>query len=131
MPSARSWRAYPQTYRLEAAKCDGCGKTFFPPRQVCNKCGGREFETFRMAYGGKVLTYTIIRTPDDRYQGEAPFAVGIVQMDDGPKLTTQIVDVAFDDIEVGMKVKLEFRRMYAEGHDGIIEYGHKAVPVRQ
>ena len=63
--------------------------------------------------------------------GEAPFAVGIVQMEDGPRLTVQIADVPFAEIKVGMKVKLEFRRIYAEGHDGIIEYGHKAVPVRE
>jgi uncharacterized OB-fold protein len=130
MPSARSWRAYPQAYRLEAARCTKCGKTFFPPRQVCNKCGCREFETFAMNRTGTVVTHTVIRTPGDQYQGEAPFAVGIIQVDGGPRLTTQIVDVALDEIKIGMKVKLEFRRFYAEGHSGIIEYGHKAVPLR-
>ena len=130
MPSARSWRAYAQSYRLEAGRCSKCNKTFFPPRQVCNKCGGREFEPFNMERSGKVLTHTVIRTPGDDYAGEAPFAVGIIAMDDGPRITTQIVDVALEDIAIGMKVKLEFRRMYAEGNDGIIEYGHKAVPVR-
>ena len=130
MPPARSWRSYPQTYRLEAAKCTKCGKTFFPPRLVCNNCNGREFEQFKMQRTGKVVTHTIIRTPADEFSGEAPFALGIIQMDDGPRLTSQIVDVAFEEIKIGMPVKLEFRRISSEGESGIIHYGHKAVPAR-
>lgn len=129
MPSASSWRAYPQTYRLEAARCTSCGKHFFPPRLVCNSCGGRDFESYRMGVTGKVVTHTIIRTPADAYSGEAPFAVGVIQMDDGPRVTTQIVDTDLDAISIGMPVKLEFRQLYAEGSSGIIEYGHKAVPL--
>lgn len=130
MPIASSWRAYPQVYRGEAARCTGCGKMFFPPRQVCNTCGGRAIEPFTMKRTGTVVTHTVIRTPGDAYTGEAPFAVGIIQVDDGPRITTQIVDVPLDDITIGMAVKLEFRRIYADGHSGVIEYGHKAVPLR-
>ena len=131
MPPARSWRAYPQAYRLEAARCVKCGKVHYPPRLICSKCHGRKFERFDMKLTGKVLTHTVIRTPSDEFSGEAPFAVGIVEMDDGARLTTQIVDVAFEEIKIGMPVKLEFRRNYTEGDAGIIHYGHKAVPVRQ
>ena len=130
MPPARSWRNYPQAYRLEAARCKKCGKAFFPPRLVCNKCASREFEHFNMRRTGKVLTHTIIRTPADEFSGEAPFALGIIQMDDGPRLTTQIVDVPFDQVKIGLPVKLEFRRISAEGEAGVIHYGHKAVPLR-
>ena len=130
MPPSRSWRAYPQTYRLEAGRCTSCKKVFFPPRLVCNKCNGREFENFEMKRSGKVVTYTVIRTPSDEFSGEAPFAVGVIQMDDGARLTTQIVDVALEEIKIGLPVKLEFRRNYTEGEAGIIQYGHKAVPVR-
>lgn len=130
MPPAKSWRAYAQVYRLEAARCDKCGKVFFPPRLICNKCAGRQFTNFNMKNTGKVVTHTVIRTPADEFSGEAPFALGIVQMDDGARVTTQIVDVSFDEIKIGLPVKLEFRRNYTEGADGIIQYGHKAVPVR-
>lgn len=130
MPPSRSWRAYPQTYRLEAARCTKCQKVFYPPRLVCNKCNGREFTTFAMKRTGKVVTHTVIHTPADEYAQEAPFAVGVIEMDDGGRLTTQIADVSFDEIKIGMPVKLEFRRIVAEGEAGAIHYGHKAVPVR-
>ncbi len=131
MIPARAWRAYPQTYRLEAARCNKCEKVFFPPRLICSKCHGREFTRFNMKPTGKVVTHTVIRTPSDEFSGEAPFALGIVELDDGARLTTQIADVPFDQIKIGMKVKLEFRRQYAEGEAGTIHYGHKAVPLRK
>jgi len=130
MPPARQWRSYPQSYRLEAARCKGCEKVFFPPRLVCDKCRGREFERFPMKRTGKVITHTVIRTPSDEFTGQAPFAVGIVKMDDGVCLTTQIVDVSFDELKIGLPVKMEFRRVFSEGNAGVIHYGYKAVPVR-
>jgi len=130
MPPARAWRCYPQTYRLEAGRCKKCGKIHFPPRLICRECKGREFEIFRLKPTGKVVTHTIIRTPSDEFAGQAPFAVGIVEMDDGVRLTCQIVDVGFDELKIGLPVKLEFRRLFAEGDSGVINYGYKAAPLR-
>jgi len=50
---AKYWREIPQRYRLEAARCTGCKKTFFPPRLVCDECGGEEFETLRRPERGQ------------------------------------------------------------------------------
>jgi uncharacterized OB-fold protein len=130
MPPARSWRSYAQTYRLEAARCKACGAVAFPPRLVCAECKAREFETFPLQRTGKVVTHTIIRTPSDEFKGEAPFAVGIIEMTDGVRLTAQIADVDFAELRVGLPVKMEFRRLYSEGESGIIHYGYKAVPLR-
>ena len=130
MPPARSWRAYPQTYRLEAARCTKCGKVFYPPRLICSECHNRKFETFGMRRTGKVVSHTVVRTPASHFSDLQPFAVAIVEMDDGPRLTVQVAEVAFDELKIGMPVKLEFRRIFSEGESGVIHYGHKAVPVR-
>ena len=45
MFAGRYWREIPQRYRLEAGKCKQCGKTFFPPRLICDQCKSREFDT--------------------------------------------------------------------------------------
>ncbi len=130
MPPAREWRNYAQRYRLEAARCTGCGKIFFPPRLICEKCKGRQFEPLNLRRTGKVVTHTIIRTPSDEFAGQAPFAVGIIEMDDGPRLTAQIVEVDFEELRIGLPVRMEFRRLFSEGEAGVIHYGYKAVPVR-
>jgi uncharacterized OB-fold protein len=126
---ARYWREIPQRYRLEAKKCLACGKISFPPRLICDACGGREFEDVKLADTGKVATYTIIRVPPQQFVDQAPYAVGIVNLDDGVKIVGQIVDCDFDDIKIGMDVKLEFRKIYNVGHSGILCYGYKFVPI--
>ena len=128
MPSARYTREIPQRYRLEAAKCAGCGKIYYPPRRVC-PCGGREFETVELPNTGKVVTYTIIRVGPSDFVEEVPYGLGIVELDGGVRLMAQLVDVPLEDIKTGMPVRLEFRKIYEEGKAGIICYGHKAVPA--
>jgi uncharacterized OB-fold protein len=129
MPTpSRYWREIPQRYRLEAGKCKNCGFIAFPPRQVCPRCHSRAFETIVLADAGKVLTYTIIRVPPHPFSDQAPYAVGIVELDDGARLTGQIVDCAFEELKIGQRVKIEFRKIYQEGEAGVIYYGYKFVP---
>lgn len=125
---ARYARFMPQRYRLEANYCKDCDKYFFPPRQVC-KCGCRELEDRKLPDEGELLTFTIIHTPGSQFDDQKPFAIGIVELAPGARITTQIVDTAFEDIKIGMKVKIQFRRVQAVGDHGILAYGYKVVPV--
>ena len=129
MASPNYWRAMPQRYRYEAAKCKSCGKIFFPPRLVCNECKSREFETIQLNREGKVLTYTVIRVAPSQFVDQAPYPIAVVELQDGIRLLTQITDCNVDDIKIGMQVKLEFRKVSEDGEAGIINYGYKAVPV--
>ena len=129
MPTpSRCWREIPQRYRLEANKCPHCGKIFFPPRLICPECKKAGLEETKLAEKGKVISYTIIRVPPQQFVDQAPYAVGIVELDDGVKITGQIVDCNFEDLAVGKKVKMEFRKVCQEGESGVIYYGYKFVP---
>jgi uncharacterized OB-fold protein len=127
--SARYWREIPQRYRLEAGKCTKCGKIHYPPRLICNECKGREFETTELPRDGKLLTYTVIHVAPPGLSDETPFAVGVVELENGVRLMSQIVDTDHDKMEAGMPLRLEFRLVRREGHSGILCYGHKAVPA--
>jgi uncharacterized OB-fold protein len=130
MPTpSRYWREIPQRYRLEAAKCKNCGYIAFPPRLVCPRCQSRAFEKIILADAGKIVTYTIIRVPPQPFSDQAPYAVGIVDLDDGVRLMGQVVDCAFEELKVGQRVKIEFRKIYQEGEAGVIYYGYKFVPL--
>jgi uncharacterized OB-fold protein len=135
MITPRYHREIPQRYRLEAGKCKACGNVSFPPRLVCPECGNEPaspaggFETIRLNDEGKLLTYTIIRVASDKFFGKTPFAVGIVELQDGVKLTTQIADVDFDKLKIGQKVKLVFRKLQDEGKSGLHCYGYKAILI--
>ncbi|MGQ9672762.1 MAG: Zn-ribbon domain-containing OB-fold protein [Candidatus Aminicenantales bacterium] len=129
MPTpSRFWREIPQRYRLEAGRCKNCGFIAFPPRLICPACKGREFETTRLPETGKILTYTIIRVPPQPFIDQAPYAVGIAELANGVRLMGQIVDCAFEELKMGLPVRIEFRKIYQEGESGVIYYGYKFVP---
>jgi uncharacterized OB-fold protein len=127
--SARYWREIPQRYRYEASKCKGCGAVWFPPRLICAECGKREFEDVTLSNTGKVQTFTVIRVAPNEFCDESPYAIGVVELDDGVMIQCQIVDCLPEEIKTGMPVKIEFRKVKQEGQAGIINYGYKAVPA--
>jgi uncharacterized OB-fold protein len=124
----RSWREFPQRYRLEAAKCEACGKIHYPPRVACSKCGGTTFENITLPREGKVVTFTIVRVPPAGFTEQTPLPIAIVELMDGVRIMVQIGDLADpSELEIGMPVRLEFRRISWDGEAGLIFYGHKAV----
>ena len=129
MSVPKYWREIPHRYRLEAGKCTTCGKISFPDRLVCPDCGGREFETIQLQRQGKLLTYTIIHVGPSRFADQVPYAVGIVELPEGVRLLCQVADCNPEKLQIGMPVRIEFRRISEEGEAGIINYGYKCVPV--
>lgn len=127
--SARYWREIPQRYRYEAAKCVKCGTVHFPPRLVCRSCRGREFEKSVLAQTGRVETFTVIHVAPSGFEDEAPYVVGVVKLDDGVKVTAQIVDGDPGSLRIGDAVRLEFRKVQEDGESGILCYGYKFVPA--
>ena len=127
--SARYWREIPQRYRYEAAKCKKCEKVFFPPRRVCSQCGTREFEKTQLPQEGEVETFTVIRVAPTGFSDEAPYAVGIVSLPGGIRVTAQIVDCDPTRLTIGDRVRLEFRKIQQDGDSGILCYGYKFVPA--
>ena len=125
---ARYWREIPQRYRLEAGKCSQCGKVYFPPRLICG-CGARDFETVQLNDQGTLLTYTVIRVAPSQFVDEAPYVVGVIELNDGVRLTAQVVDCDIDRLDIGQKVQVEFRRIQTVGEAGILCYGYKCVPL--
>jgi uncharacterized OB-fold protein len=124
----RSWREFPQRYRLEAAKCEACEKIHYPPRIVCSKCGGSTFENITLPREGKVVTFTIVRVPPAGFTEQTPLPIAIVEVMDGVHIMVQIGDLEDpSELEIGMPVRLEFRRISWDGEAGLIFYGHKAV----
>ena len=130
MSVAKYWREIPQRFRYEAKKCSKCGSISFPPRLVCPECGSRSFKDYVMKDTGKILTFTTIEVGPPQFADQVPYTVGIVELDDGARITAQITDVDPSKLKIGDKVKLEFRKIQDDGKAGIIMYGYKAVLIK-
>lgn len=126
------WRRYKERYRLLGTKCENCGNTFFPLRKVCPNCR-REGKpvTIEFSGKGKVYSFTVIRAPPDGFEAFAPYIIGVIELSEGPRLTSQIVDCNPDEVQIGMPVEVCFRKLRALGKDGIICYGFKFRPVNE
>ncbi len=125
---SRIWREMPQRYRLEAAVCKKCGKRYYPPRLVCAECGGRQFDTYVLPEEGKLLTFTVIRTPASQFSDLAPYAMGIIKFDDGLQMMGQIADCDIDKLKIGQKMRLEFRKIQTDDTHGVLSYAYKFIP---
>ena len=127
MITARYHREIPQRYRLEAGKCSSCGHISFPPRLICPERKGKTFATTTLSDEGTLLTFTVVRVASDKFSKETPFPVGIVELGDGVRITAQIADADIDDLKIGQKLKIVFRKVQEDGKAGILCYGYKAV----
>jgi len=103
---------------------------WFPPRIVCAGCGGRDFERVNLPDRGTVETFTVIRVGQSGFNDLVPYPIGVVELDGGVRIQCQITDCSPEEIEIGMPVRIEFRKVKEDGEAGLICYGYKALPVR-
>jgi len=119
------WRLKKSKYNLVGTKCTNCNKVYFPPRTLCPDCRSKgKVEDYKFEGKGKILTHTVIRVAPAGFEKQAPYAVGIIELENGVKISGQIVgDIT--KIKTGMNVRAVFRKMFEDGDEGFISYGLK------
>ena len=128
MGSPSSWRRIPERYGLIGSSCETCKANYFPSRQVCPKCRRKGKLNGRSYSGrGKVHSFTQVNVPPAGFEIEAPYILAIVELDEGPRLTAQVVDCEEKDVRIGSPVKMVFRKIQESGSEGLIHYGFKFV----
>jgi uncharacterized protein len=93
---------------LMAGKCQKCSKMHLPPRPLCDKCFSQQFSWVRVSGKGKLLTYTIISVAPQQFQDLIPYAVGIVELDNGLKIPGMIQQIKHVELKIGMALTLDF-----------------------
>jgi len=94
--------------KLMAGKCQKCGKIHLPPRPLCDKCYSQEFTWVTVHNKGKLVTYTVIHVAPQQFQDKAPYAVGIVQLENGAKLPGMITAIPQEQLSIGMDLTIDF-----------------------
>lgn len=124
----RFWREIPYRYELIGTRCSNCDEAFFPPRGICPNCrGSGDVDSLNLSGRGEIVTYTVVRVPPEGFEKEAPYVVAIVKLEEGPRITSQIVDCDPDEVKIGSRVKSVFRKVDEDGPAGIIHYGYKFI----
>jgi uncharacterized OB-fold protein len=96
---------------LRIQRCTNCGLLRHTPRPMCPRCHAFEHDWAPMSGRGSVYSYNVTRQPiHPALVDRVPFATVLVELEEGPRLTSNLVDVAPDAIEIGMPVELVFQR---------------------
>ncbi len=93
--------------RLLIQQCPACGHYQFYPRIVCAACSSGDPEWVEASGVGSIASFTVVRHAVSKAY-EAPYVVALVDLEEGPRLMTQIVGCAPQDVEIGQKVQLRF-----------------------
>jgi len=84
---------------------------------------------FKFSGFGDVLSYTVIHAAPAGFQKEIPYIVGLVELEEGPRVTAQIVDIDPEDMVLSLQVQTTFRRYAAPPNSkSVITYGYKFIP---
>src|SRR3989304_6430971 len=84
--------------KFMAGKCTQCGKIHLPPRPLCDNCFSTTFEWVEVSGKGKLFSYTVIHIAPPQFQANAPFAVGIVELENGLRMPGMIQGAPRDQL---------------------------------
>ena len=92
--------------RLVVQRCTSCDVYQFYPRALCASCAG-ETEWVDASGRGTLYTFTVIRqNRSEAFAALSPYAVGIVELEEGVRMMSNIVECDVEELEVGMALEV-------------------------
>ena len=96
-------------HELFLQRCRPCGHLRFYPRALCPYCLSPAVEFTRASGRGTVYSFTVTyQNQAPGFRDELPYVMAIVELSEGPRLLTNIVDSKPDDVAIGMPVEVVF-----------------------
>ena len=99
---------------LRLQRCIECGTVYFPPRPFCPTNGSRAVEVFTASGRGRLFSYVINHLPSPGFT--PPFAIAVVELEEGPRLMSNIVGCAQtpEALRIDMPLEVTFERLTDE-----------------
>ena len=110
-PSAESapyWEAT-KKHRLVLQHCRDCGQFWFPPSARCRHCFSGDFFWDEVSGKGRIFSFVVYyRLYHPGFDGELPYVVAIVELEEGPRLLTNVVGTDWQNIRCDSPVRVIF-----------------------
>jgi uncharacterized OB-fold protein len=94
-------------HRLVVQRCTGCGRLLHPPRPMCPHCHSTELEVVDVEGTGTLYSYALLHHPQHP-AFDYPVVAALVELTEGPRLLSNLVNCEPDDIKIGMPVQVTF-----------------------
>ena len=102
------WEAC-RRHELFAERCRSCGMLRFYPRALCPGCLSSDTIYERLSGRGRVHTFTVTwQNQAPGFREELPYVMAYVELNEGPRILTNIVGCPPEEIRIGMPVEVEF-----------------------
>jgi len=120
------WRNYPERYNLLGNFCENCSSAYFPARPVCPKCRRKgRLVVQEMPRTGKIVSFTEVFVAPEGFENEAPYFLALIELENGAKILSQVVDSKKEKVRMGARVERCFRKIADNDAEGAIAYGYK------
>lgn len=107
---AAAWWAGVAAGELRFQRCGACGAAVFYPRPRCPRCFAAALEWAVSEGLGTVAAVTVVRrAPAPAFADLVPYAVALVDLDEGFRMLGNVVDLPADEVRVGQRVRVVFR----------------------
>ena len=104
--------------KLVLQRCKSCDSWVWCPRPSCSTCGGEQLEWTPVSGRGAVYSFTVIREVVGRggrgFEKEIPYVVAWVDLEEGPRICSNVVGCSLDDVYIGMPVEVLFENVTAQ-----------------
>jgi uncharacterized OB-fold protein len=101
--------------KVRIQRCEDCAAWVFYPRNRCSRCLSDRLRWEEVSGEGVLYTFTVARQPTSaHFVDDVPQLIAVVELDQGVRLTTNLVNVTEADIHVGMRLKPSFDRVSKE-----------------
>ena len=102
------WQAA-REHRLALPKCEDCQKFWFPPSRTCPHCLSTKFSFENVSGKGKIFSFvTFHRVYRPAFANDVPYVVALIELDEGPRLLSNIMGVTHDQVKCEMRVEVVF-----------------------
>ena len=103
------WRKT-KDHELWIQRCIDCSEAFFYPRFHCPKCNTDKVEWFQASGNGTLYSYMINYRPAPGFEADAPYAIAVIQLEEGPRMMGNIVGIENtpENLVLDMPLKVTF-----------------------
>jgi hypothetical protein len=95
---------------LVVPRCNVCGKAFWYPRPFCPFCHSTDLSWEESNGGASIYTFTVAQRGQGPWEAVAPYVVAYVELDEGPKVLTNIVECDPATLAIGQRVSPIFEQ---------------------
>ena len=102
-------------HELRIQRCNACGTHIFYPREACSQCLSPDLIWIPVSGKGTLYSYTIAQAPTHpAFAEDIPYVIAIVKLEEGPRITTNLVGCLPDEVTIGMPVMASFEEVTPE-----------------